>query len=405
MGTVNKKMTAIADNIRAFLNGVAYTNLADPTSADWLVNTRISSSGTTKQSNKTTTNMIYCKKGDVVRVKGVSFVEIMDRVSLDSAAGGSYRAPYVSTLPDDEIDYSFDGNVHQFTIIATASAFDDAVFRFSFDTPPDTSAVIITVNEEIADNGEVALLSLDQMAEKIPEVYANGKTEGITEGKQVALKEFWGHALNNGNGQSYVCTFGGNGWNKDNFFPQHDIKVKGSAYMMFREHAIDKTPYDLVERLDSLGVKLDFSECTIAQYTFYNANFTRLPVLDFRNVPTLSTTFSYVQAVTIDKIIVSASTKYSSGAFDPMGHLENLTIEGEIGQDGFNIKGSTKLSKASWYSIIDALSPTTTGLTITGSLASVRKAFETVEDHYNGDTSEEWTNLVNTKPNWTISLV
>lgn len=74
--------------------------------------------------------------------------------------------------------------------------------------------------------------------------------------------------------------------------------------------------------------------------------------------------------------------------------LENITIEGTIGKNGFNVQWSTKLSKASIESIINALSSTTSGLTVTISKAAKEAAF----------TTEEWATLIATKPNWTISL-
>ena len=85
--------------------------------------------------------------------------------------------------------------------------------------------------------------------------------------------------------------------------------------------------------------------------------------------------------------------------------LQNLTIEGIIGQNGFNVQWSTKLSKASITSIINALSETTSGLTVTLSKTAVNNAFETSAGAADGSTSEEWTTLEGTKTNWTISLV
>lgn len=51
--------------------GVSYTNLADPTSADWLVGYRMSSGGEIKEESVThVSNYIPVKAGDVVRVRG-----------------------------------------------------------------------------------------------------------------------------------------------------------------------------------------------------------------------------------------------------------------------------------------------------------------------------------------------
>lgn len=57
---------------------MAYTNLADPTSSDWVNDSRLSSSGTDKgeggYAGGVVTNWIDCKRGDVIRVKGIDFV-------------------------------------------------------------------------------------------------------------------------------------------------------------------------------------------------------------------------------------------------------------------------------------------------------------------------------------------
>lgn len=48
-----------------------YTNLADPSSADWLTDKRFSTSSISDATGGIITNYISCKKGDVVRVKGL----------------------------------------------------------------------------------------------------------------------------------------------------------------------------------------------------------------------------------------------------------------------------------------------------------------------------------------------
>ena len=62
------------------------------------------------------------------------------------------------------------------------------------------------------------------------------------------------------------------------------------------------------------------------------------------------------------------------------------------------------LSKDSIISIINALSTATSDLPITLSITAVNNAFETSPGAADGSTSEEWTALIATKPNWTISL-
>ena len=107
---------------------------------------------------------------------------------------------------------------------------------------------------------------------------------------------------------------------------------------------------------------------------------------------------------TIEKLVLSEKV-YPLSSFVNCYELENLTIEGIIGQNDFNVQWSTKLSKESIISIINALSVTTSGLTVTLSKTAVNNAFETAKGNADGSTSEEWAALIATKQNWTISLV
>jgi hypothetical protein len=84
--------------------------------------------------------------------------------------------------------------------------------------------------------------------------------------------------------------------------------------------------------------------------------------------------------------------------------LTNLTMTGTIKANGMDLHYSTKLSKASIISVINALSDTTNALKVQLSKTAVNNAFETSSGVADGSTSEEWTTLIATKANWTIAL-
>jgi hypothetical protein len=84
---------------------------------------------------------------------------------------------------------------------------------------------------------------------------------------------------------------------------------------------------------------------------------------------------------------------------------EHIGFEGIIAQNGLNLQWSTKLDKESHVKLVNTLSSTTSGLSVTVSQTAVNKAFETSEGANDGSTSQEWLNLIATKPNWTISIV
>lgn len=87
-----------------------------------------------------------------------------------------------------------------------------------------------------------------------------------------------------------------------------------------------------------------------------------------------------------------------STVFTTCNALEEVRLGGVLEQNGFDIHWSPKLSKASITSIIEHLSTTTSGLTVTLSKTAVENAFGSTE-------STEWTTLISSKSNWTISLV
>ena len=107
---------------------------------------------------------------------------------------------------------------------------------------------------------------------------------------------------------------------------------------------------------------------------------------------------------TIRKLKVSEKITRYVQTFYQCTALENITIEGTINAS-IELQWSTKLSHDSFVSIINALSLTASGLSVTFSLEAVRKAFETSQEALDGNTSSQWLALIATKPNWTIALI
>ena len=79
--------------------------------------------------------------------------------------------------------------------------------------------------------------------------------------------------------------------------------------------------------------------------------------------------------------------------------LVNLDISGKNKWTGLNLKHSKKLSKESIIKVINTLSDEVTGKSITLSVENVDNVFE------NGSAGQEWSELIATKPNWTIALM
>jgi hypothetical protein len=248
-----------------------------------------------------------------------------------------------------------------------------------------------------AKTGKSAPLNLDQMAEGVNEVYEAGKSSGgggYEEGKKAAYNEFWDAYQENGKRTHYSYAFAGFGWTVDNFKPKYNI-VPEHATGMFTQFV---KRIDLVSHLESIGITIDLSQVINADNVFYSSNFTRIGEVNFTSLNKISHAFSYCGSlVTIDKIIVTENLVFSN-VFVNCKVLEEVCFEGVIGQNGLNLQFSTQLSKASITSIINALSTTTSGLTVTLSKTAVESAFGST-------TSAEWTSLIGTRSNWTISLV
>ena len=215
--------------------------------------------------------------------------------------------------------------------------------------------------------------------------------------------KFWDSFQRNGNRVNYEYGFGGEGWNDETFKPKYDIKPTQSTYM-FSNCGIT----DMITALKNAGVTFDFSQVKDTSYLAFNSSITRFPTIDTSSRPNINHFFMGNKNLEyIEKVILKSdgSQTFNDYSFKDNPKLKEIRFEGVIGKSGFNIKDSTLLSKASITSIINALSTTTSGLTVTLSQTAVNNAFETSTGSADGSTSQEWLNLKATKSNWTISLV
>lgn len=246
--------------------------------------------------------------------------------------------------------------------------------------------------------------------------YTQGLAKGKEQGKQAQYDEFWDAYQWDGTRTYYhMYGFGQGAWSFDNFYPKYDIKPNDTCQYLFYGWINYKNYTDypavtgsLKKRLEECGVVLDTSKATLIRSMFAFTRFTEIPTIDCTGLTDSSTSDNIFsnnsQLVTIEKIIVAEYVKIERW-FDACPALENLTIEGTIGQDGFNVQWSTKLSKASIISIITHLSDTASGKSITISKTAVNNGFETSSGAADGSTSEEWVTLITAKSNWTINLI
>lgn len=267
--------------------------------------------------------------------------------------------------------------------------------------------------------GGTEVIKSGEMAAQIEAVYEAGKSQGgtgedryeegynagIEQGKQTQKANFEQALISGMVTTGYVgdYLFAGKGWNNDTFYIKGTIRPKRANYMF----AMSGIKGDLADMCEKRGTIIDLSNCTMCANLYANANaITRIGIIDISKATSCGNLVINCSAlVTIDKLISSATTKHEYYNFQNCGALKNLTVEGVIGKNDFNVQWCTKLTKASLTSIVNCLSADTSGLSVTLSLTAVKKAFETSSGANDGNTSEEWLNLIATKTNWTIKLV
>jgi hypothetical protein len=226
-------------------------------------------------------------------------------------------------------------------------------------------------------------------------------------GKQAEHKVFMDGYLKARANSAMDYMFSGAGWSKENWYPTIDMQPTQSVRMFVFgfKPAVPGEDIDLVERLDECGVSLDFSKSVNMSEMFHYSYVGRIGVIDTKScTAALNSTFGYLKRChTIDKIIVYENTKYSN-TFQESGKLKRMIVEGTIAQNGFNVKWSTKLDKESITSIVNALSNTTSGLTVTFSKTAVNNAFGIdVDDPTTYPEGSEWYELRNSRSNWTFA--
>ena len=269
-------------------------------------------------------------------------------------------------------------------------------------------------NEDVITEGTKTSEYSDKITEAIEVIgqvrFIDGTLDGFDHGREEGRTEeynnFWDAYQKNGEPMNCSFMFAGHAWNETNFRPKYDIVPNKSARYMFA--VTNNLQIDIEAKLNELGVKLDTSNVTETDGFSYFCQYagpTVLPVINTTGTSALRNVFSNSPTlVTVRKFIFkSDGTQEILKMLDGCTKLEHFIVEGTIGQYGFDVKWSP-LDKESLTSIVNALSTTTSGLTVTLSLNAVNKAFETSDGANDGSTSAEWLALVATRENWNIAL-
>jgi hypothetical protein len=230
----------------------------------------------------------------------------------------------------------------------------------------------------------------ETIKENMPKVHDSG----FQKGKQEQYNLFWDEFQKNGTRTDYSDAFRGKfSWNDEIFKPKHPIIVQGNASYMF---------YGAQNITTMSHITFDVSQATNLSYAFCNSGFYELPVIDMRGVPSttkLSSIFYQMPNITkIEKVYLHGGPVGDS--FGRNFNLAEIRFEGEF-VESIDIHLSP-LSKESIISTVGALSDNVSGQTLTLSGGAVDSAFS--EGAGGGVASAEWSELIATKPNWTIVL-
>ena len=250
---------------------------------------------------------------------------------------------------------------------------------------------------------------LTTIATNNQKVYDAGKEVGVEAGKEIGIEAgrkaeydaFWDNYQANGARTDYAHAFR-NGWTANTFKPKYNLTVK-TGNGMFSGTTIAG---DLREILKECNVILDTSQATSLNSMFYNNNgITAIGCLDARNATDVTYALESSRGLkVVEKFIFKDDGSQNPNIVKYTPKLTRLIVEGTIGQNGFSANQSP-LDKESITSIVNCLSTTTSGLTVTLAKFAINKTFETSEGANDGTTSAEWLSLIGTKSNWTISLV
>lgn len=240
--------------------------------------------------------------------------------------------------------------------------------------------------------GKTDLIPLSDMPNEILNISSGGDNY---------YDEFWNSYQNHGNRESYKNAFGNTYWNNDTFKPKYDLNIRSNSYNIFDDSQISGS---LPEILKSLGIKMEITNISYQSGGFVNTQFTEVEYLFKNCAPTLSSVFGGSNKLHTLKIGTIVKSQQFNNTFGSLPALVNLTVEGEIGQNGFDVSKCPLLSKASIENVVNCLSDDTTDKTITFSKTSVNNAFGINIDDESTYT-EEFTSLKNSKNNWTFSFV
>jgi len=246
--------------------------------------------------------------------------------------------------------------------------------------------------------GETDVMGLVEMPGKVGAVFEAGK--------KAENDAFWADFLAPpASWATFAQRFSGRGWSDKTFKPPIGTVISVSnanaanANSMFNYCSIT----DLKAICEERNVTIDFSAATSFMNTFTDSQITAVPAIDTRGAAALTHIFyNAVFLQTVETLVLrdDGSQTFSNYTFMGCSRLENIVIQGVIGQNGFNVSACTKLTHDSLMSILNALKDYSgSGETYTVTLGAENLAKLSDAEKMQA-VSKGWTLVGWTPPTW-----
>ena len=162
--------------------------------------------------------------------------------------------------------------------------------------------------------------------------------------------------------------------------------------------------YRNAEEMETLSIPNIKAAYTATSSVFEGC--TKLKTACLPNIQRIGTRYFY-NCTSLEEVTLGTDENpmqyISKNAFENCSALIRFNYIGVI-TETISFVHSVKLNATSIETIVNSLSDSATGQTLTLSLTAVNKAFETSTNANDGSSSAEWTTLANSKSNWTITL-
>lgn len=220
--------------------------------------------------------------------------------------------------------------------------------------------------------------------------------EGFVDGKQAGTDEFWDGLQKNGSRMEYQSAFRQSGFT--HIDPKWMIAPKGADNIMSESRSLRTVNWEKFNLSAVTSLYSAFAFCDVLIEVD-----TDIAVANPTGGTLLNSIFRGCYALQKVKKLTAYPSAVWKQSFENCTALTHIIFDGTIGANGLNLSWSTKLDKESITSIINALSTTTSGLSITLSQTAVNNAFfdGTAEDF----NPSAWDDLIGQKDNWTINLL